>query len=172
MSYSSTSTPAAAPRVYLVAAVAANGIIGAAGKLPWHLPEDLKFFKGLTMGKPIVMGRRTWESIARALPGRKNIVVTRQPGYAAEGAQVVSSLEQALERCASDGVAYVIGGADLFAASLPTADGLVLTEIHRDYEGDVWFPEWDRAQWREVKRQPHEAADGLRFDFVLYERAR
>jgi dihydrofolate reductase len=172
MSHSSTTHPAAAPRIYLVAAVAANGIIGARGKLPWHLPEDLKFFKGLTMGKPIIMGRRTWESIGRPLPGRRNIVVTRRSDYRPEGAEVASSLEQALEKCAGETVAYVIGGADLFAASLPLADGLVLTEIHRDYEGDVRFPDWDRSDWREAKRQPHQAADGLGFDFVLYERAR
>jgi|SRR5687767_3864 len=158
------------PRIYLVAAVAANGIIGARGKLPWHIPEELKHFKKLTMGHPIIMGRRTWESLKGALPGRENIVVTRTPGYEAKGAAVASSLEAALAMCAGEPVAFVIGGTQLFEASLPLAAGLVLTEIQRDYEGDTWFPKWDRAQWVERQREAHTAADGTRFDLVLYER--
>lgn len=159
------------PRIYLVAAVAANGIIGANGKLPWHLPEDLKHFKNLTLGHPVIMGRRTWESIARPLPGRANIVVTRQPGYVAAGGAVATSLEAALALCAGETVAFVIGGNQLYATALPVADGLVMTEIHRDYEGDARFPDWDRSQWKETQRLPHTTADGLRFDFVRYERA-
>lgn len=170
MSHSSTATQAARPRIYLIAAVAANGIIGAEGKLPWYLPEDLKHFKNLTLGHPVIMGRRTWESLGRPLPGRDNIVVTRQPGYAANGAAVAASLAAALALCAREPVAYVIGGSELYAAALPLADGLAMTEIHRDYAGDTRFPAWDRAQWKEAQRQPHTAADGLRFDFVLYER--
>jgi dihydrofolate reductase len=158
------------PRIYLVAAVAANGIIGARGKLPWHIPEELKHFKKLTMGHPIIMGRRTWESLKSALPGRENIVVTRTPGYEAQGAAVASSLEAALALCAGEPVAFVIGGTQLFEASLPIAAGLVLTEIQRDYEGDTWFPAWDRSQWRESQREAHTAGDGTRFDFVFYER--
>jgi dihydrofolate reductase len=158
------------PRVYLVAALAANGIIGAAGKLPWHLPEDLKHFKRLTLGHPVIMGRRTWESLKGALPQRENIVVTRTPGYEAAGAAVANSLEAALALCIGEPVAFVIGGTSLFQESLPIADGLVLTEIHRDYAGDTWFPAWDRSQWREAQREAHTAADGTRFDFVLYER--
>lgn len=160
-----------ATRVYLVAAVAANGVIGAHGKLPWHLPEDLRHFKALTLGHPVVMGRKTWESLGRALPGRENIVVTRAPGYAAPGASVASSLEAALALCAGEPTVFVIGGGELYAEALPLADGLVLTEIQRDYAGDARFPDYDRAAWRETQRKPQAGADGLRFDFVLYEKA-
>ena len=158
------------PRVYLVAAVAANGIIGAAGKLPWHIPEELKHFKRLTLGHPVIMGRRTWESLKGPLRERENIVVTRTPGYEAPGAAVASSLEAALAMCAGESVAFVIGGTRLFEEAMPVAAGMVITEIKRDYEGDTWFPDWDRSQWRESQREAHTAADGTRFDFVLYER--
>jgi dihydrofolate reductase len=158
------------PRVYLVAAVAANGIIGANGKLPWHIPEELKHFKQLTLGHPVIMGRRTWESLKGPLPQRENIVVTRQAGYDAPGAAVASSLDAALAMCIGEPVAFVIGGTQLFEESLPLAAGLVLTEIQRDYEGDTWFPKWDRKQWKETQREAHTAASGVRFDFVLYER--
>lgn len=161
----------AGPRVYLIVAVAANGIIGANGQLPWHLPEDLQHFKRLTMGHPVIMGRRTWESLKGPLPGRENIVVTRTPGYEAPGAAVASSLEGALALCAGEPVAFVIGGSRLFAESLPIADGLVVTEIRKDFEGDTWMPEYDRSKWRESQREAHTAADGTRFDFVLYEKA-
>jgi dihydrofolate reductase len=160
-----------APRVFLVAAVAANGVIGARGKLPWHLPEDLKHFKALTLGHPVIMGRKTWESLGRALPGRENIVVTRAAGYEAPGASVAASLDAALALCIGESVAFVIGGAQLYAAALPIADGLVLTEIHHDFEGDTYFPAFDRKAWRETQRKPQAGAHGLRFDFVLYERA-
>ena len=159
------------PRIYLVAAVAANGIIGAKGQLPWSLPEDLKHFKRLTMDHPIIMGRRTWESLKRPLPGRENIVVTRTPGYEAPGAAVASSLEAALALCAGEPVVFVIGGSRLFAESLPMAAGLVMTEIDRDYEGDTWFPEYDRSRWKESQREQHVTAEGTKFDFVLYEPA-
>jgi dihydrofolate reductase len=158
------------PRIYLIAALASNGVIGIEGKLPWHLPEDLKHFKTLTLGHPIIMGRRTWESLGKALPGRENIVVTRTPGYDAPGAAVASSLEAALALCTGEPVAFVIGGHQLFVESLPVAAGLILTEIFRAYEGDTWFPQFDRLRWREAQRQAHTAADGMRFDFVLYER--
>ncbi|OGA72652.1 MAG: hypothetical protein A3G81_21825 [Betaproteobacteria bacterium RIFCSPLOWO2_12_FULL_65_14] len=159
-------------RIYLLVAVASNGIIGANGQLPWHLPEDLQHFKRLTMGHPVIMGRRTWESLkGRPLPGRENIVVTRTPGYEAPGAAVASSLESALALCAGESVAFVIGGSRLFEESLPIADGLVVTEIHKDFAGDTWFPPYDRSRWREAQREAHTAADGMRFDFVLYEKA-
>ena len=159
------------PRVYLVAAVAANGVIGAQGRLPWHLPEDLKHFKRLTLGHPVIMGRKTWESLGKALPGRENVVVTRTAGFEAPGAHIAASLEAALAFCAGEPVVFVIGGGELYAAALPIADGLVLTEIARDFEGDAVFPRVDRSAWRETQREPHAGADGLRFDFVLYERA-
>jgi dihydrofolate reductase len=157
-------------RVDLVAAVAANGIIGKNGKLPWHLPEDLQHFKRVTMGHPVIMGRRTWESLKAPLPGRENIVVTRQAGYEAPGAAVASSLEAALALCAGESVACVIGGEDLFRESLPLASRLVMTEIKQDFSGDTWFPEYDRSQWKEARREAHAAANGTRFDFVVYER--
>jgi dihydrofolate reductase len=157
--------------VYLVAAVAANRVIGANGKLPWHLPEDLKHFKTLTLGHPVVMGRKTWESLGKALPGRENIVVTRAPGYEAPGASVASSLDAALALCAGEPTVFVIGGGELYAEALPFAHGLVLTEIQRDYAGDARFPRFDHSAWRETQRKPQTSAEGLRFDFVLYERA-
>ena len=156
-------------KIYLVAAVAANGVIGRNGQLPWRLPEDLKFFKQLTLGHPVIMGRRTWQSIGKPLPGRENIVVTRQAGYEAPGAAVASSLDAALALCAGESPVFVIGGQQLFAESLPIASGLVLTEIKRDYEGDTWFPEYDRSRWRATQREGHTAADGTKFDFVFYE---
>ena len=160
---------ASGPKVYLVAAVAANGVIGKDGGLSWHLPEDLKHFKRLTLGHPVIMGRKTWESLGKPLPGRENIVVTGRPGYEAPGAAVANSLQAALALCAAEPVAFVIGGQQLFAESLPLASGLVLTEIQRDFPGDAWFPEYDRSKWREAQREAHTAADGMRFDFVLYE---
>ena len=157
------------PRIYLIAAVAANGVIGRQGRLPWHLPEDLKHFKRLTLGHPLIMGRRTWESLGGLLPGREHIVVTRTPGYDAPGAAVASSLEAALALCAGEAVVFVIGGREIFAEALPLAAGLVMTEIHRDYEGDTRFPPYERSRWRETQRESHAAADGTKFDFVYYE---
>lgn len=160
------------PRVILIAAVAANRVIGAKGGLPWRLPEDLRHFKRITVGHPVIMGRKTWQSIGKPLPERRNIVVTRQDGFSAPGAQLAASLEAALALCAADPVAYVIGGEALYRAALACASELQLTEIHRDYEGDARFPEFDRTLWRETSRDRHAAADGMRFDFVIYERAR
>src|SRR5216110_1394829 len=120
------------PKIYLVAAVAANGVIGRDGHLPWRLPEDLKHFKRLTLGHPIIMGRRTWESLGQPLPGRDNIVVTRTPGYEAPGAAVASSLEAALALCIGESVSFVIGGEQIFKDSLPIATHLDLTEIKQD----------------------------------------
>jgi dihydrofolate reductase len=157
------------PRVYLVAAVASNGIIGANGELPWRLPEDLQHFKRITTGHPVIMGRRTWESLKGPLPGRDNIVVTGTAGYEAPGAAVASSLEAALALCLGEPVVFVIGGSRLFAESLPFAAGLVMTEIDREFEGDTWFPEYDRSRWKESQRERHVTAGGMKFDFVLYE---
>jgi len=156
----------------LIAAVAANGVIGARGGLPWRLPDDLRFFRAQTMGRPVIMGRRTWDSIGKPLPGRTNIVVSRRPGFSAPGAQVADSLDAALAQCADAAEAFVIGGAELYRAALPHADRLVLTEIRREFDGDVVFPEFDRAHWRETGRESHAGADGLAYDFARYERAR
>jgi dihydrofolate reductase len=137
--------------------------------MPWHLPEDLKHFKKLTLGHPVIMGRRTWESLGKPLPGRDNIVVTRTGGYEAPGAAVASSLEAALALCAGEPAAFVIGGGELYAAALPLAAGLVMTEIHKDFAGDTRFPDYDRSRWKESQREGHVTADGTKFDFVLYE---
>lgn len=160
-----------ATRIYLIAAVAKNGVIGAQGKLPWHLPEDLKHFKNLTLGHPVIMGRRTWESLGKPLPGRENIVVSRKRGFEAPEASVAASLEAAIALCTGEAVAFVIGGAEIYAAALPLADGLALTEIHQEYEGDTRFPDWDRKAWRATQKETHASDKGVRFDFVLYERA-
>lgn len=158
-------------RIYLIAAVAKNGVIGAQGKLPWHLPEDLKHFKSLTLGHPMIMGRRTWESFGgKPLPGREHIVISRKAGYEAPGASVAATLESAVALCTGEPLAFVIGGAEIYAAALPLAQGLVLTEIERDFVGDTRFPAWIRKEWRETQREAHTALDGMRFDFVLYER--
>ncbi|OGA27768.1 MAG: hypothetical protein A3F77_03870 [Betaproteobacteria bacterium RIFCSPLOWO2_12_FULL_67_28] len=159
------------PSLYLIAAVAANGVIGAGHGLPWQLPEDLRHFRRMTQGHAVIMGRKTWDSIGRPLPGRRNIVVTRQAGYSAPGASVAPSLPAALALCADQAIAFVIGGSELYRAALPLADALLLTEIQRDYAGDTRFPEFDRRQWQETDRQAQVAADGTRFDFVRYVRA-
>ncbi len=165
------SVASATTRIYLIAAVARNGVIGAHGKLPWHLPEDLKHFKNLTLGHPIIMGRRTWESLGKPLPGRENIVISRKAGFEAPGASVASSVAAAVALCSGEPLAFVIGGAEIYAAALPLADGLVLTEIHGNYEGDTRFPDWDRKAWRVSQKETHTSTGGVRFDFLLYERA-
>jgi dihydrofolate reductase len=162
------------PIVSLLAAVARNGVIGRDNGLPWHLPDDLKRFKSLTLGHPVIMGRKTYESIiertGKPLPGRENIVVTRQAGYVAAGCRVVHSLEAALSAAAQPGDIFVIGGEEIFALALPLAGRLDMTEIDADVEGDAVFPDYDRSEWREVRREPGAGAQGLRYDFVVYER--
>jgi len=160
------------PRVTLIVAVARNGVIGRNGKLPWRLPEDLAFFKRTTMGSPIIMGRRTWESIGRPLPGRRNIVVSRSNEFTAPGAEVAADLDAALALCAGTAEAFVIGGAQLYAVALPRAQRLVITEIDADFEGDTYWPSIDKAQWQETSRE-HQPPSGQRafaLDFVTYER--
>jgi dihydrofolate reductase len=159
-------------RLTLIVARARNGVIGRDNQLPWRLPEDLAHFKRTTMGRPIVMGRKTWESIGRPLPGRRSLVLSRDPHYAAPGAEVVASLDEALARTAAEPEVFVIGGAQLYAAAAPRAQCLVLTQIDADFTGDAHFPAPDPAQWHEVARE-HHPASGERpwaFDFVRYER--
>jgi dihydrofolate reductase len=136
----------------LIVARAANGVIGNKGGLPWHIPSDLKHFKSLTMGHPIIMGRKTWESIGRPLPGRRNIVVSRQDTFAAPGAQVVTSLQAALDACGGEVEVFVIGGEQLYRQALPLADRLYLTEIGREFEGDTKFPGLSDEDWLESHR--------------------
>jgi dihydrofolate reductase len=158
------------PRLTLIVARARNGVIGANGRLPWRLPEDLAHFRRTTMGHPIVMGRRTWESIGRPLPGRRNVVISRQPGFTAAGAEVVADLDAALALCAGAGEVFVIGGAQVYHEALPRAQRLVLTEIDAEFAGDTHFAPPDPAQWREAAREHHPPAAGRGFalDFVTY----
>lgn len=156
----------------LIAAVARNGVIGIDQRLPWQLPADLRRFKALTLGHSVIMGRKTWESLPasfRPLPGRRNIVVTRDPSYRAAGATVVHSLAAAIT-AAEGGEAFIIGGAQLYAAALPLADHLQLTEIDAIFEGDSQFPAVDRDQWLETMRETHHDDAGFDYAFVSYRR--
>lgn len=152
----------------LIVARARNGVIGRDNQLPWHLPEDLVYFKRTTMGAPILMGRKTHESIGRALPGRLNIVLSRDASYRAAGCETARDLAQALQQCQDASEVFVIGGAQLFADAMPHADRLLMTEIDADYEGDVRLPAPDSAHWRETARDAHRSADGLCYAFVEY----
>ncbi|WP_425404019.1 dihydrofolate reductase [Hwanghaeella sp.] len=165
------------PKLVIVVAMAENRVIGRDGGLPWHLPEDLKRFKAVTMGKPLVMGRKTWESLPRKpLPGRPNLVVTRQKGFEAEGALVFAELDAALaeaDRLAqASGVDEVclIGGGSLYEQAFEKVDRIDLTEVRLAPEGDTHFPELDPTSWREVSRDTATAADGTEFDHVILER--
>jgi dihydrofolate reductase len=167
-------------RLAIIVAVADNGAIGKDNALLWKLPEDMRHFKQVTMGKPIIMGRKTFESIGKALPGRTNIVITRNGAFTAEGVRCVSSLEEALQVAAQTvsmepaEEAVVIGGSEIYQAALPLADRLYITEVHANVEGDTVLPrvEWD--DWREVRRERHVAQTPNPYDysFVFYERAR
>jgi dihydrofolate reductase len=154
-------------RVVLVAAVAANGVIGRDGQLPWRIPEDLAHFRRVTTGHVVVMGRKTFESMGRPLPRRTNIVVTRRPDWVADGVVVAHSLESALETASTyDGDVMVIGGGEIYRQAMAYADAQVLTEVHDSPDGDAHFPTFDADEWLEVEREKH---DG--FDFVWWERA-
>jgi dihydrofolate reductase len=162
--------------VSLIVAIARNRAIGRDGALPWHLPDELKHFRRITIGKPVVMGRRTFESIGKPLAGRHNIIVTRNPEFQAAGCAVAPSLESAiaLARVAADPEVEVmiLGGADIFAAALPMATRLYLTEVHADIAGDVFFPDYDASAWRERSREHHVADErhAHAFDLVVCER--
>jgi dihydrofolate reductase len=159
-------------RLSIIAAMAANRVIGRDNRLPWHLPADLKHFRRLTIGKPILMGRKTWESLGRPLPERTNIVVTRAADYAAPGCVVVHSLEAALRAAAHHPEVMVIGGAELYRQVLPQARRIYLTEVHAGFEGDAYFPELEQGAWREVERVDHEpdARNTHAYSFVVLER--
>jgi dihydrofolate reductase len=157
--------------VTLIVAMADNGVIGSNGAMPWHIPEDLRRFKALTLGKPCIMGRKTWDSLPRKpLPGRSNIVVTRDTGFRAEGARVTHSLDDAMA-CAGDAPEImIIGGAELFRQALPMARRIELTEVHTAIAGDATMPSFDRAVWHERHREEHTTAAGLRYSYVTLER--
>ena len=158
--------------ISIIVAAAENGAIGSDNRLPWHLPDDLKRFKALSLGKPIVMGRRTFDSIGRPLPGRTNIVVSRQAGLAIEGVRVVQSLDAALAAAGSVPEIVVIGGAEIFRQVLPRTDTIHLTRVHAHVDGDVFFPALDPAQWREADVEHHGADERHQyaFSFVTLQR--
>lgn len=160
------------PRITLIVARARNGVIGRGNQLPWRLPEDLQFFKRTTMGHPIVMGRKTWDSIGRPLPGRRSIVVTRNAAFAATGAEIVASLEEALRLAGNATDVFLIGGGELYAAGRALADRMIITEIDADFDGDIFFAAPDPRDWIAVGRA-HNAATANRpfaFDWVTYHR--
>jgi dihydrofolate reductase len=151
--------------VTLIAAVARNGVIGAAGGIPWHLPEDFAHFKATTLGHTLVMGRATYDSIGRPLPGRTTIVLTRDPEWHADGVLTASSLEEAL--ATAEGDVYVAGGATVYAQALPYADEQLISEVDLEPDGDTFYPEFDRDEWEQTSRRPHEG-----FAVVTWRKAR
>lgn len=161
-----------ASRISLIVATATNGVIGANNRIPWHLPSELGIFKRVTMGHHVIMGRKTWESINRLLPGRTMVIVTRQSGYRVPGAIVANSLRDALERSAGDEEVFVIGGAELFAAALPIADRLYLTTVEAEPEGDTYMPPIDFREWRETSSEAHAADERnpYAFRYAVYVR--
>lgn len=167
-------------KISLIVAMARNRVIGKDNKMPWHLPEDLRYFKRVTLNKPVIMGRNTFESIGKPLPQRSNIIISRNAAYQVEGALVVNSLEQALQLAADihqqqqtqeDGELMIIGGAQIYAQALPLADRLYLTEVAAEPEGDAFFPAIERSQWQEVAREEHKACarNPYDYDFIVLE---
>lgn len=156
----------------VIVAMGENRVIGAHNAMPWHLPEDLRRFRAMTLGHPIVMGRKTFEAIGRVLPGRENLIVSRNPGLTVEGARVHGSLEAALESLDPAAEVFLIGGAELYRQGLPRADRIELTLIHRDFEGDTFFPPIDPRLWRETARsaEPESNDAGLTWSYVQLER--
>jgi dihydrofolate reductase len=154
----------------VIVALAKNRVIGLNNTLPWHLPEDLKRFKQLTMGHHIIMGRKTYESLGRLLPGRQTVIVTRNPDYKVDGAIVVHSLEQAISVSSADSEAFLIGGAELYQQSLPLAKRLYLTMIDAEFEGDVYFPEIELDHWDLLEQQDLISQQGWAFHYLSYQR--
>ncbi|APX76353.1 dihydrofolate reductase [Achromobacter insolitus] len=154
----------------LIVAYSTNRVIGRDNALPWKLPGDLAHFKRSTLGHPIIMGRKTWDSLGRPLPGRSNIVISRNPGFTAAGAIVVPSLEAAVQACGDIDAAFVIGGAQIYVQALPLAARVLATEVRADVEGDAFFPLLPAFQWKETSREAQPAENGYEYDFVTYER--
>lgn len=152
----------------LIVAVARNSVIGINNTLPWHLPEDLKRFRALTTGHHIIMGRKTYESLGRLLPGRTTVIVTRNKNYQLEGALIAHSLEAAIDLCKDDTEAFVIGGAELYKDGLEYASKLYMTEVELEAAGDAFFPAIDLIEWKETSREAHTSAQGLLFSYVTY----
>ncbi|HZA94519.1 MAG TPA: dihydrofolate reductase [Burkholderiaceae bacterium] len=160
------------PVITLIAARARNGVIGRNNQMPWKIAGEQAYFKRMTMGSPIVMGRKTWESLGRPLPGRHNIVVTRNPAYTATGADVVGNLDDALRLAGNSEQVFVIGGAQLYAAAMPRANRILLTEIDADFDGDTFMPALDRNKWRETSREVHPPTpeQPFSYSYVVYDR--
>lgn len=152
----------------IIVAVAHDGVIGVNNTLPWHLPEDLKRFRALTMGHHIIMGRKTYDSLGRLLPGRTTVIVTRNENYKVEGALVAHSLEAAIALCEDDEEVFLIGGAELYQAGLKLAHKLYITEIELDVVGDAFFPKLVSTEWQETEREAHTSEKGLKFSYVTY----
>ncbi|MCW8872747.1 MAG: dihydrofolate reductase [Xanthomonadales bacterium] len=157
--------------ITIIAAMGRNRAIGMNGQLPWHLPRELRHFKEATMGKPIVMGRRTWQSIGRALPGRQNLVITRDPGFRADGCDVVHSLDRAIARAVGAEV-MIIGGGQLYREAISHADRMILTLVHCEPAADTWFPEWDERTWRRLAVRMEQADEQNAFDYEVIELTR
>lgn len=153
-----------------IVAIANNRVIGVDNTLPWHLPEDLKRFRALTMGHHIIMGRKTYDSLGRLLPGRTTVIVTRNPNYKVEGALVANSLEAAIALCKGDDEAFLIGGAELYQDGLKLSNRLYITQIDLSGTGDAYFPEYSLNEWQEISREAHVSEQGLSFNYVTYER--
>ena len=157
-------------QITLVVATAKNGCIGINNDMPWHIPEDFAFFKAYTSGKPVIMGRKTWESLPKKpLPNRRNIVITRQTDYEAVGAEVVGNLQAAFALCTDVPEIIVMGGAQIYAEALPLATDLRITEVDLSVDGDAYFSSIDASTWQEVEREAHVSANGLAFSFVHYQ---
>jgi len=157
-------------QVSLIVAVAKNGVIGHNNTLPWHLPEDLKRFRALTTGHHIIMGRKTYESLGRLLPGRTSVIVTRNTNYQLEGALIAHSLPAAIDLCKNDAEVFVIGGAELYQQALACVDTLYVTEVDLTPTGDAYFPRVEADLWQLSAREAHISAQGLAFDYVCYQR--
>jgi dihydrofolate reductase len=158
--------------ISLIVAVSTNNAIGIRGDLPWRLSDDLKRFKAVTMGKPIIMGRKTWDSIGRPLPGRQNIVITRQPEFSAEGCDVVASVAEAVALAGDVDEVMVIGGSQIYELALPWAERIYLTRVHAQVDGDAFFPEVDESQWRLIseERQVADERNDFDYSFRIYDR--
>jgi dihydrofolate reductase len=159
--------------ISIIAAIAANGVIGKENKLPWHLPADMKHFRDLTRGKPVIMGSKTFESIGRPLPDRLNIVLSSDLAYRAEGAMVVHSIDEALQAAGDAQEVMVIGGGSIYKQFLPRANRMYLTLIHTNFKGDAFFPEYEKKEWNEVAREEHgqDEKNAYAYSFVILERS-
>jgi dihydrofolate reductase len=159
-------------RIHMIFARAANGVIGHNNAMPWHLPEDMARFKRLTTGRPVIMGRKTWDSLSpkfRPLPGRTNVVITRQSGWKEPGAEPATSLADALAQCAAAEEVWIMGGAQIYEQAVPLADRIEVTEIAQDFEGDAYAPQLG-PEWQEAAREDHESVNGMKFSFVTYQK--